>query len=295
VRRQGTREQRTLHRTAEVRGIGFLTGASIQVRFQPAPANTGIVFVRTDLPQSPRIRAHLREVTGTARRTTLGHPPCQVELVEHALSALAGLRIDNCLVELNAAELPGLDGSARGFVDALLAAGVVRQAAPRDLWTVTEPLTVRDGQATLTLHPGSDPRLRLSYLLDYGPLSPIAPQRFTEDLCPEMFRSAIQSSRTFLLHQEAEALRRQGIGSRTTLADLLVFGPHGPLENRLRFADEPARHKALDIIGDLSLLGVDLCGHVIGCRSGHALNIELVRQLAQRLESGVRAGGRLAA
>jgi UDP-3-O-acyl-N-acetylglucosamine deacetylase len=244
------------------------------------------VLVRADLPGAPRMPAHVSQVTGTNRRTTLGSPPLQVTLVEHVLAALAGLRIDNCLVELDAVEPPGLDGSALGFAEALVRAGIVEQAARREIWAVERPFTVRAANATLTLHP-PDPdrpaRLTMSYFLDYGTTAPIARQVFTQDIAPGTFLHEIAACRTFLLLAEAEALRNQGLGARTTAADLLVFGPAGPIDNRLRHADEPARHKVLDVIGDLSLLGADLCGHVVACRSGHPLNVELTRVLHQGL------------
>ncbi len=283
MRRHSYRYQRTLARSAEVEGIGYLTGASVRLRFRPAPPCTGVVFVRTDLPGRVRIPARLDLVTGTQRRTTLGHPPAQVGLVEHVLAALAGLRIDNCVVELNAPEPPGLDGSARGFVDALQAAGAELQAARRAAWCVDEPVVVRHGGATLALHPATDEFLKVSYLLDYGLNSPIDQQRHTAIITPELFAHDLAGCRTFVLEEEAEALRRQGLGTRTTAADLLVFGRRGPIGNRLRHANEPARHKVLDIVGDLALLGHDLHGHVVAYRSGHPLNVALVKELHARI------------
>jgi UDP-3-O-acyl-N-acetylglucosamine deacetylase len=239
--------------------------------------------VRTDLRPRAHVPAHVDHVTGSQRRTTLGHAPAQVGLVEHVLAALAGLRIDNCQVELDAPEPPGLDGSARQFVEALLAAGIRTQPERRAVWCVGEPVTLAAGGATLTLHPGAGPGLVVSYFLDYGPGSPIARQVHTQALTPGTFARDLAGCRTFILESEGEELRRQGLGARTTTADLLVFGPHGPVDNRLRYANEPARHKVLDLVGDLSLLGADLCGHVVAYRSGHPLNVQLVRTLRQRL------------
>jgi UDP-3-O-acyl N-acetylglucosamine deacetylase len=288
VHRIGFRYQRTIGRPADVVGTGFLTGATVRLRFRPAPAHAGVVFVRADLKGAPEVAASVHNVTGTNRRTTLGTPPAQVELVEHVLAALAGMRIDNCRVEVNAPEPPGLDGSAARFVAALAEAGVVLQSARREVWAPTRPVTVRDGAASLTLAPGGPGLrgLRVSYLLDFGPRSPIPSQRHTEVISPEGFCNGVMACRTFLLEEEAEALRRQGLGARTTWADLLVFGPRGPIRNRLRYANEPARHKVLDVVGDLALFGRDLCGHVVGCRSGHALNVALVRRLTEELAAG---------
>jgi UDP-3-O-acyl N-acetylglucosamine deacetylase len=283
LRRHSYRYQRTIARPVAVEGIGFLTGAVVHLRFEPAPADTGVVFVRTDLRPPAHIPARIDRVTGTQRRTTLGHLPAQVGLVEHVLASLAGLRIDNCFVELDAPEPPGLDGSAHGFVEVIRAAGPLLQGARQAAWCVDAPVVVSQGGATLALHPDVGGHLKVSYLLDYGLNSPIDRQSFTQIITPEHFAAEVAACRTFLLEREALELRRQGLGARITAADLLVFGPRGPIHNRLRFANEPARHKVLDIVGDLSLLGVDVLGHVVAYRSGHPLNIGLVRILSQRL------------
>jgi UDP-3-O-acyl N-acetylglucosamine deacetylase len=283
VRRQSYRYQRTLGDVAEVRGVGMVTGARVRLRFLPAPASTGVAFVRTDLAARPHIPAHVSQVTGTQRRTTLGAAPAQVCLVEHVLAALAGLKVDNCTIELDGPEPPGLDGSSHGYVQALLGAGVVRQAARRTIWTTTAPIVLSSGGATLGLHPGEEPGLRLTYILDYGLRSPLGRQTYSTALTPARFIQHVCRARTFLLQHEADELRRQGLGKHTTTRDLLVFGPHGPIDNWLRYADEPSRHKVLDLVGDLSLLGTDVHGHVVAYRSGHPLNVELVRALHQRL------------
>jgi UDP-3-O-[3-hydroxymyristoyl] N-acetylglucosamine deacetylase len=294
VRRHSYRYQRTLARPAEVEGIGFLTGAHVRLRFAPAAPDTGVVFVRTDLRPHLAIPARIDQVTGTQRRTTLGRPPAQVALVEHVMAALAGLRIDNCYVELNAPEPPGLDGSARRFVDALRHGGTVLQPARRAAWSVDHSVVVGHDGATLAIHPAEDDEFRISYLLDYGNGSPIARQTHTQLITPEWFADEAASSRTFLLESEAIELRRQGLGARTTAADLLVFGRHGPIDNRLRYGNEPARHKVLDLVGDLALFGHDLRGHIVAYRSGHPLNVELVRMLTREL-APERAATRMAA
>jgi UDP-3-O-[3-hydroxymyristoyl] N-acetylglucosamine deacetylase len=283
VRSVHYRYQQTLARPAEIAGTGFLTGAEARVRFLPAPVSTGVVFVRTDLGAGALIPARVQHVTGTQRRTTLGKPPLSVSLVEHVLAALAGLHIDNCYIEVNAPEPPGLDGSSQGFVHTLRGAGVQLQPARRPIWTVAAPVTVSHQGATLTLHPSHQPELKVSYLLHYGAFAPIPWQVHTRVLTPQSFGNDIARCRTFLLEPEALELKAQGLGSRSRLSDLLVFGPRGPIDNRLRYADEPARHKILDLIGDLSLLGHDLYGHIVAYRSGHPLNVELVRTLAQQL------------
>jgi UDP-3-O-acyl N-acetylglucosamine deacetylase len=288
------RRQRTLARPAEVRGIGFLTGANVRLRFVPAPPASGIVFVRTDLNPPARLPAVIEQVTGSQRRTTLGHMPRCVTLVEHVLATLAGLRIDNCLVELDALEPPGLDGSARQFVQAVHRAGVELQAASRPIWSAVEKVVVVQAGASLALYPSEGLELRASYFLNYGDFSPVGRHQHSTPINPEAFATGLAGSRTFLLEAEALQMQRQGIGKRTRVTDLLVFGRRGPIENRVRFADEPARHKILDLVGDLSLLGEDVRGHLVAYRSGHPLNAELVRALAGLLGQG-RQVRRLAA
>jgi UDP-3-O-acyl N-acetylglucosamine deacetylase len=288
LRRYSYRYQRTIATPAELRGVGFLTGATVHLRFQPAPADTGVVFVRTDLRPAVHIPASVDQVTGTQRRTTLGHAPAQVALVEHVLAALAGLRIDNCYVELNAMEPPGLDGSARYFVDGLRSAGAVLQPARRTVVCVDEPVIVAGKGASLALHPPVGDELKISYALDYGCNSPIDRQLHTQIVTPESFATELAGCRTFILESEATELRRQGLGARTTVSDLLVFGARGPIGNTLHWANEPARHKILDIVGDLSLLGLDLRGHLVAYRSGHPLNVELVRVLSGQPQQACR-------
>jgi UDP-3-O-acyl N-acetylglucosamine deacetylase len=291
VRVIGYRSQRTLVGTATVSGVGFITGARVTARFCPAPIGAGLSFRRIDLAGAPVVPARVESVTGTQRRTTLGPPESGVTLVEHVLSALAGLRIDNCVVELDAPEPPGLDGSSRGFVDALATAGIVEQAAERPIWAPLEPIVLRAAGSTLAVHPTATTDLRVSYRLDYGYGAPIPPQTHTLTVSPATFVHEVSRCRTFLTEPEAGALRALGIGRHLTAADLLVFGRAGPIDNRTRFADEPARHKILDLIGDLALCGFDLAGHVVAYRSGHAMNVELARTLADAAGSIDRWSG----
>lgn len=288
----GYRHQRTPAAPTEVRGVGFVTGSRVRVRFLPAPADAGVLFRRVDLPGSHLIPARAAAVTGTQRRTTIGSPQHGVTLVEHLLAALAGLRIDNCTVELDGPEPPGLDGSATGFVNALNSAGVIWQSARRAIWATNEPIVLSAGGATIALHPIAEPGLRISYILDYGTHAPIPRQTHTIDARPESFIHRVAGCRTFLTEAESVTVRAQGVGRHLTPADVLVFGPRGVIGNRLRFADEPARHKVLDLIGDLSLCGFDLAGHVVAYRSGHALNVELARHLVAQADAVTNPGPR---
>ncbi len=278
------RPQRTLARAAEVAGVGFFLGADVRMRFLPAEADSGIRFVRVDLPDRPAVAARIDRVVPAQRRTAVQDGPARVEMIEHVMAALAGLRIDNCAIEIDAGECPGLDGSSRGYVETLDAAGAVEQDRDRPALALDRSFVVREGDAVLAAHPGAGDGLTLSYHLDYGPSSPIAAQSFLVTTTPETFRDRIAASRTFLLEEEARTLRSMGIGLRATEADVLLFGPDGVVGNSLRFADECARHKVLDMVGDLALLGMDLHGFVVAHRSGHHANAALVRKLVQAVE-----------
>jgi UDP-3-O-[3-hydroxymyristoyl] N-acetylglucosamine deacetylase/3-hydroxyacyl-[acyl-carrier-protein] dehydratase len=278
---QPTRPQRTLADVAEVRGVGFFHGADVVLRFQPAVPDTGIVFERCDLPDRPRVAAQIANVVPTQRRTTIRRGAASVEMIEHVMAALAGLQIDNCHVQIDAGECPGCDGSSRVFVEALDRIGTRNQGSPRKAVVVNRPICVQEGDAILAAHPYPAGRLTLTYHLDYGHSTVIPPQSCCIGLSPETFRAEVAPSRTFLLDTEAAALRAAGIGARTTHADLLIFGKDGVIGNELRYPDECVRHKILDLVGDLALLGLDLQAFVVAHRSGHQTNAMLVRKLAE--------------
>ena len=275
-----SRPQRTIREATEVRGVGYIHSTDVALRFLPADADTGIVFERTDLPGKPSVGAHIANVIPSPRRTTIRHGEATVEMIEHVMAALAGLQIDNCKIEINSSETPGCDGSSLAFVTALRDAGTVEQNRPRPTHVIHKPVTVRDGQAVLTAFPGTGPSLVLSYQLDYGRDTPIGAQSY---FSPETFEHELAPCRTFLLEAEAKMLRSAGIGARTSETDLLIFGSDGPIHNTLRYPDECARHKMLDMVGDLALLNKDIVGHVVAHRSGHHLNAELVRKLIETM------------
>lgn len=278
------RSQRTLAQSVEVRGVGFFHGSDVVVTFHPAQPDTGIVFARSDLPDRPEVPALVGHVVPSPRRTTIQRGQAHVEMIEHVMAALAGSHIDNCRIEIDAPECPGCDGSSRPFVEAFERAGIIDQDRPRKALVVERSFTIREGNAILAAHPGSGDNLTLSYHLDYGSGSVIGNQSFLLDVTPASFRGELAASRTFLLETEARALQAAGIGARATEADVLIFGRDGVLGNTLRFPDECARHKVLDMVGDLALLGMDLHGFVVAHRSGHHTNAALVRKLLQSLE-----------
>lgn len=272
------RPQQTLQGKCSVQGFGFWSGLDVTVEFRPAPPDHGVVFVRRDLPGLPRVAARIANRTDGPRRTTLSVDGTAVDMVEHVLAALAGLRVDNCLVYVDRAEMPGLDGSSRPFVEAILRAGLVRQAAFQPAIVIEKTIRVGDDKAWLLAEPAAG-GCQLTYELHYPDDPAIGEQACSARLEPAVFEHEIAAARTFVTQDEAELLRQQGLGRRVSFRDLLVFDSRGPVDNRLRYPNECARHKLLDMIGDFALAGCDLVGRITAHRSGHRLNAELVRTL----------------
>ena len=273
-------QQRTLRSPATVTGRGLFTGLPVTATLRPAPADHGVQFRRTDLEGTDPIPATVEYLVDTPRHTSLKLGDAEVQTVEHCLSAIAGLGVDNVLVELSNLETPCGDGSAMPFVDAIQAAGFEELDAPRRSLTLTEPVTVREGDAMIAALPNSGAGLDLLYDLDYGDLNPIGRQLqvFALDDDSPYIRD-IAPARTYALLEEAEAMRERGMFSHLSPKDMLVLGEHGPIDNELRFTDEPARHKLLDMIGDLSLIGRRLNARIVARKSGHALNHRLAREI----------------
>jgi UDP-3-O-acyl N-acetylglucosamine deacetylase len=274
--------QRTIGRSASVRGFGYLSGEDVEVEFRPAAAGSGLRFVRSDLAERTEIPARLENRIDAERRTVLESRGVRVEMVEHVLAALTGLGIDNCEIRTSAPELPCGDGSALPFVEALDKAGFVELGVPRHVLMVVARARVGDGETWVEARPTITGGLTLEYHLDYGSSGPIGRQSISIEATEEVFRTELAPCRTFLLREEADAMRAAGIGRRVTPENLLVLDRDGPVDNTLRFADECARHKTVDMIGDLALVGRPILGHIVACRSGHRLNAELGRALLQQ-------------
>ncbi len=274
--------QQTIQCEAEVRGRGLFTGCDVTARFRPAPADSGILFVRNDQAEPVRVPARLENLSRRARRTALRNGTHSIETVEHCLAALRGLSIDNVVVEIDNAELPAGDGSSQPFVDALLAAGIVPQDAERAAIPITDVLRVSEEDAELVAWPGEPDRLEIVYELDYGASSAVGRQIHQIALSRDEFVREIAPARTFVTDAEAQQLRAAGLGSHLTYQDILVIGDQGPIENTYRFPDECVRHKILDLIGDLMLAGGFVCGRIFARKSGHNLNHELVRRIVEQ-------------
>jgi UDP-3-O-acyl N-acetylglucosamine deacetylase len=270
--------QRTIARTVEVSGFGLFGGADCRLLFHPAAENSGIAFRRVDLAGSRPVPATIDYVRKVPRRTAISDGHSTIETIEHVMAALAGLSIDNCLIELDAAEPPIGDGSSLVFVSGLLAAGIVEQSATPWIIPANGPfLAEADGGQSITAEGASDFGVR--YSLDYGPDSPIRQQSVFADITPESFVREIAGARTFVAASEIEGLRKMGFGLRATTENLLVFSDEGVLDNSLRWPDECARHKLLDAIGDLALCGGRIQGRFHAIKSGHHLNHQMAHTL----------------
>jgi len=287
-------QQRTISRSAEITGVGLHTGQTVTLRFHPGEPNSGIRFVRVDLPTKPLIPAHVTSLIDLARsprRTSVGVGNISVQTIEHLMASLWGLGIDNILVEINGDEVPGMDGSAVPFIQTLTACGVVDQPQPKRIVAIREPLWVDQDGSSLTVLPSDE--FRVSYMLSYD--HPLLRAQYTSFLPADgVFAREIAPARTFCLQQEAEGLRQQGLGKGATYDNTLVLGANGVIQNRLRFDDECARHKVLDLIGDLYLLGFRLRGHIIAVKSGHPLNLRFIQRIhnyrERQLDTAIRAG-----
>lgn len=272
------RHQRTIARAATVEGFGYWSGEDCRVEFRPAPADSGITFVLAKPGRTPvRFPVSLATREDRPRRTVLRIGDVRVEMIEHAMAALAGLEIDNCEVWVTAEELPGCDGSSLAFVEALDLAGVVVQSSSTRPLVVQRKVRVGDEHKWIEAQPTNTGGLSIEFHLDYGPGNAIGRQSFAAEISPEQFRYELAAARTFVLREEADALVAMGRGTRVTTEDLLIFEADGPINNPLRYRDECVRHKVLDAVGDLALAGRPVVGHVVCYRSGHQLNAALVQ------------------
>lgn len=286
---QSKNRQKTIANSVEVSGPGLFTGEPCRLRFKPASANTGVVFSRIDLDQPIRVTANVANVAHRARRTTLRNGAAAIETVEHVLSAINGLNLDNVLVELTGPETPGMDGSPKAFVEALLSAGIEEQEAEPNRHVIDKPITVSEGDAMLAALPGDSDTLDILYDLDYSSQPAIGRQVFAFRLGKDDYVNQLAPARTFLLKAEADEFRASGLGKHLTEKDLLVMGDEGPIDNQLRFADEHVRHKICDLVGDLMLCGRKLCGRIVAYKSGHNLNHQLVRMLVEQISARERS------
>jgi UDP-3-O-[3-hydroxymyristoyl] N-acetylglucosamine deacetylase/3-hydroxyacyl-[acyl-carrier-protein] dehydratase len=276
--------QRTIQHPVSVEGVGLHTGHRAHMTFRPLGPGMGVIFQRVDLPDQPMIKADIRSLLGVKknpRRTTLAFGDAEIQTIEHLLAAFSGSGIDNILVEIDSNEVPGCDGSALEFSALLKKSGIVEQSVERRTFKVTTPLWAEDEDSSIIVLPSSD--FKISYVLDYAHPA-LGRQYFTSVFSPETFEKDICPARTFCLEEEAEALIKGGMGKGANYENTLVVGKKGVVKNALRFDDEFVRHKVLDLVGDLYLLGMPIKGHVIAIKSGHTLNIRLVQKIQDQLD-----------
>ncbi|MGE3683240.1 MAG: UDP-3-O-acyl-N-acetylglucosamine deacetylase [Bdellovibrionales bacterium] len=269
--------QRTIRQRTTVEGIGLHTGAPAKLTFCPAPEGTGIYFVRRDLPGSPAISTQAERVTATTMATTLGGEAFSVSTVEHCLSALAALRIDNLFIELDGPEIPIGDGSAAAFLDAILSAGLAEQSEPRRYAYITQPIFQGDQEKHAYVVPYNG--LRVTCTIEFSHPR-IGLQTFDIEVTEASFAREIARARTFGFLKDVEAMRARGLARGGSLDNAIVLD-HAEVLNPggLRWENEFVRHKVLDALGDLVTLGMPLMGHVVLHKAGHDLMNRLVRKI----------------
>jgi len=274
--------QRTLKNVIGATGVGLHTGKKVYLTLRPAPVNTGIVFRRVDLDPVAEIPAALDRVSDTRLSTTIEHKGVRVSTVEHLMSAFAGLHIDNAIVELDADEVPIMDGSAGIFVFLIQSAGIEMQSAPKQFIRINKPIEINDGDKWARFEPFDG--FKVSFSIDFEhPSMQSSAQEATIDLSEISFAKEVSRARTFGFLQDVEALQEAGLARGGSLDNAIVMDDFRVInDDGLRYGDEFVKHKILDAIGDLYLLGCPLIGSFCAHKSGHGLNNRLLRELDER-------------
>lgn len=298
------RKQRTIRSSQSCDGVGLHTGVKTRIIFHPAPENYGIRFIRSDIPGCTEIKADIDHVVDISRGTTIEENDVRIHTVEHALAAVSGLRIDNMLIELTGKEPPVMDGSAKDFVECLIKAGIKLQKKERKVLEITRAINYTNPYRDIDIHVIPSDRFRITFMVEY-PLPALGTQYEAIYNMEEDFAFEVAPARTFCFLSEVEMLKEKGLirggaldnavviidkvidnTEMERLKDLfgieqnIIQGANGILNGKvLRFKNEPVRHKTLDLIGDLALLGVPIKGHVTAARAGHASNVEFVKKI----------------
>ena len=274
--------QRTLKNVIGATGVGLHTGKKVYLTLRPAPVNTGIVFRRVDLDPVAEIPAALDRVSDTRLSTTIEHKGVRVSTVEHLMSAFAGLHIDNAIVELDEDEVPIMDGSAGIFVFLIQSAGIEMQSAPKQFIRISKPIEINDGDKWARFEPFDG--FKVSFSIDFEhPSMQSSAQEATIDLSEISFAKEVSRARTFGFLQDVEALQEAGLARGGSLDNAIVMDDFRVInDDGLRYGDEFVKHKILDAIGDLYLLGCPLIGSFCAHKSGHGLNNRLLRELDER-------------
>jgi UDP-3-O-[3-hydroxymyristoyl] N-acetylglucosamine deacetylase len=271
------RQQQTIGTTVSCSGVGLHSGQPVTLTLRPASCNTGITFVQKNGEKETVLPASVTNRVSTELCTAISSNGHQVKTIEHILAALAGLEVDNVLIEVNAGEVPVMDGSAGPFVKLIRSAGIVPQTRRQSYVKITQPIEVVDGSRRVRIEPSSTPKISYSIQYDH-PL--IKTQTYTHVCSAASFENDIASARTFGFLHEVQALWSRGLGKGGSLENTVVLSGQGVVnQSGLRFPNEFVRHKILDLIGDVALLGFPFIGHIHAERSGHALHTKLVEQI----------------
>ncbi len=268
--------QCTIKKPISCSGVGLHTGNAVNLTFQPAGQGTGILFKRIDLESQPVLKVQADNLGDTSYATTLGNGPAAIKTVEHVLSAVLALGVTNLVIELDNSEPPILDGSAACFIDLLLDVGLCTQQAATKPIRIQKPLEVRRKDSLIAVEPYDG--LKITYTIDF-PNKLIGTQTKTFELTPLAYMQEIAHARTFCLYEEIEYLWKMGLSKGGSLDNAVVFAQDKVLNDSLRYADEPVRHKILDVLGDLAFLGHPLLGHLKVFKGGHLLHTQFVQTL----------------
>jgi UDP-3-O-[3-hydroxymyristoyl] N-acetylglucosamine deacetylase len=276
-------QQRTVARPISCSGVGVHSGKKANLTIKPAPSNHGIKFIRTDLPDSPSISAHFNMVVDTSQATVIGYDGYIISTIEHIMATFAGLSIDNALVELDTYEMPIMDGSAGTFTSLIKEAGIEEQDAPRYYFVVKKPIELKKDGKSVGVYPCSSYKITCTIEYDH---TLINKQVYTVDLSEQAFEREISSARTFGFLHDYEYLKHYGLAQGVSLDNVVVIDKHDIVnEDGLRYKNEFVRHKILDCIGDFSLLGMPILGHVVVNKSGHAFNHAFLKEFFAQKDS----------
>jgi UDP-3-O-[3-hydroxymyristoyl] N-acetylglucosamine deacetylase/3-hydroxyacyl-[acyl-carrier-protein] dehydratase len=282
-------KQRTLSRPVSIKGNAMHSGEAVMLTLKPAPANHGVVFKRVDLTGAPEILPRVDHITDLVRATTIQVGHTKIQTVEHVLSALNGCGIDNVVVEMNASEPPIMDGSARPFVNLIIEGEPVEQDKEREYFALDAPVSVMRGNSSIIALPHDGLKISCTSADDRG----IHTQHLSLSIDPEAFIAQIAPARTFTIYEDIEELLKLGkIRGGSLDCAIVIKGDKILSKEPLRFKDEFVRHKILDIIGDISLLGAPLKAHIVATRPGHAINAELTKALFEQLQERKKGGNR---
>jgi len=280
------KKQRTIAKEFTLKGVGLHTGNKVSMAFHPAEVDSGITFIRTDLPSKPVIRLGVDALLlrkGSLRCNCIGKGESVIQTVEHLLAALSGLNINNIAIEIDGNEVPGLDGSSAPFYEALSKAGVIPQDREFSPVVIRNPIILHEAGASIMAFPSDE--FKISYTLCYD--NPFLKDFMEIAVTADSFKQELLGARTFCLEEEVAQLHALGFGKGANYENTLVIGPEGVINNKLRFKNEFVRHKILDLIGDLYVLGRPVVGHIVAIKSGHSLNLQLVKRIMEQQQSCV--------